>query len=512
MRMSRIKSQALRLISDDKKFYAFLFIIIAIQICSLNFFMPPWFDEVVFADISYSLSTHHNFLLNIHPLSTDNSEVFMFGPVFFYIQAFVISHIAFSAFFFRLSVYAFGVLAAFILGRVLFIITAKKSFERIFLLLFFTNFLICGSLSCGRMEMPALFFISLSLLFFLRKYERKRRNNILIHILASGIMFSMAILTTPRSSFLYLLYMAPLIKIFTEGVHTREIKLIIIPFMHIFLSFGIPYLAWYFPHFGNPFEIFNFIAPAAKTQISFVDNHIDINSFLWLLIDVFLLAFAVLKKIKMPGYLYGFLFNCIVFISVVIPWSYHHGMVVPVLILTGLIIVFFIQQTFFRNFVSYLFALVFGIQLCFITIKYIITWIDIPSRNSIALQKIIRQNIPEKSKVIGSYNYYYACINDNCEFKSIEDNTRIATGKPVPVVEKIDYLINTYKGEYIVAYNSEKDELQSFLETGKFTKIATITIPDGYETFWEKCRRILKMPGYTFYNGSIYKRIKNNKQ
>lgn len=49
----------------------------------------------------------------------------------------------------------------------------------------------------------------------------------------------------------------------------------------------------------------------------------------------------------------------------------------------------------------------------------------------------------------------------------------------------------------------EKDELR-----GKFIKIAEITIPDGYETFWEKCRRVLKMPGYTFYNGSIYKRIK----
>jgi len=217
MRISRIKIHALRLISDDKKFYAFLFIIIAIQICSLNFFMPPWFDEVVFADISYSLSTHHNFLLNVHPLSTDNSEVFMFGPIFFYIQAFIINHIAFSSFFFRLSVFISGVFAAFILGRVLFSITNNKNFERIFLLLFFTNFLICGSLSCGRMEMPALFFISLSLFFFFRKYDRSNLNNILIHILASGTMFCLAILTTPRSSFLYLLYVVPLVKIFIEA-------------------------------------------------------------------------------------------------------------------------------------------------------------------------------------------------------------------------------------------------------------------------------------------------------
>jgi len=79
---------------------------------------------------------------------------------------------------------------------------------------------------------------------------------------------------------------------------------------------------------------------------------------------------------------------------------------------------------------------------------------------------------------------------------------------PVPVIKKIDYLMNTYKGEYIVAYNSENDELRPFLEMGKFIKIAEITIPDRYETFWEKCRRVLKMPGYTFYNGSIYKRIK----
>src|SRR6266487_5222525 len=209
MIIHKAKTIAFKILSNDKWFYAILFIIIIVQICSLDIFMPPWYDEDVFADISYSVAKHHNFLLNIHPLSSNNSQVFFFGPIFFYLQAFIINHIAFSAFFFRLPVYICGALAAIIFGKILFTITKSKIFSRVFLLLFFTNFLICGSLSCGRMEMVALFFVSLSLLFFLKNYVRKSFGRILIGGLLSGVMFCFAVLTTPRSSFLYLLFAVP---------------------------------------------------------------------------------------------------------------------------------------------------------------------------------------------------------------------------------------------------------------------------------------------------------------
>ena len=134
--------------------------------------MPPWFDEVVLADISRSIAVSGHYVLNIHPLSTDNKEIFFYGPVFFWMQAFIIKHIAASAFLFRLPVYLCGVASAFILGRIIFLITHKTIFERVFLLLFFTNFLICGSLSCGRMEMMALLFISSSLYCSFKNYFR----------------------------------------------------------------------------------------------------------------------------------------------------------------------------------------------------------------------------------------------------------------------------------------------------------------------------------------------------
>src|SRR4051794_2010937 len=206
MIIHKTKAIALNVISNSKWFYTILSVIILVQICSLNIFIPPWYDEVVFADLSYSVAKHHNFLLNVHPLSSDNKEVFFFGPIFFYLQAFIINRIAFSAFFFRLPVYICGALAALILGRVLFSVTRNKILSRIFLLLFFTNFLICGSLSCGRMEMVTLFFFSLSLLFFLKNYIKKKYNEFSLAGILSGIIFSLSILTTPRSSFLYLLF------------------------------------------------------------------------------------------------------------------------------------------------------------------------------------------------------------------------------------------------------------------------------------------------------------------
>jgi hypothetical protein len=507
MMIHKAKGIALKIISNNTWFYAILSVIVIVQICSLNIFIPPWYDEVVFADLSYSVAKHHNFLLNIHPLSSDFKEVFFFGPIFFYLQAFIINHIAFSAFFFRLPVYICGALAAIIFGKILFTITKDKTLSRFFLLLYFTNFLICGSLNCGRMEMVTLLFASLSLLLFLKNYIKENYSEFLIACLLSGVVFCLAVLTTPRSSFLYLLFVVPLIKIFFKGIQTKNLKLISFPFIHFFLSFGIPYLVWYNPHLGNPVEIFNYIAPSVKTQVSFIHNHIDMNSFAWLLTDIILLIYALFKKIKLPDYLWGFIVGSIIFISVVIPWSYHHGMIIPVLIVNAILLLFSIQRQTSTGFALNFFVVIFGIQIFFAAMKYAIIWSDFPSRSSDALQRIIDQNMPQGSRVMGSYNYYYGCMNDNCSFRSIEDNTEITTGKLVPVTKKVDYLMNIYKGEFIIIRDDEKETLQPFIATNKFKKIASIRIPEGYQTFWQKNRGKLGLPTATFYNGSIYRRI-----
>jgi hypothetical protein len=507
MILHKAKKVALNFLLNNKQFYIFLLLIVSLQICSLNIFMPPWFDEVVFADISRSVALNNKFLLNIHPLSTNNSEVLFYGPIFFYLQAFSIKYFGLSAFLFRLPVYLSGVLSALVLGRIIFLITNSKIYERVFLLLFFTNFLICGSLSCGRMEMMALLFVALSLSFFSKTYHKENSRWLLINGILSGLFFCLALLTTPRSSFLYLLFFVPLLKLFAQGVKKKDLKFISVPIFHGFLSFGIPYLIWYKPHLGNAFEILNYISPAAKTQFSVNNSRIDLNSSIWFLIDIVLLSIILFKKIKVPGYVYGFLAASLIFIKVVIPWSYHHGSIIPFLILTAVLFAFHIKKQTRISFASNFLMVVFCIQALFITAKYIIIWIDSPSRNGKALEQIVKQYIPQKSKVIGNYNYYYACINDSCDFRSIEDNTDIATGKLVPVSKKIDYLMNTYPGEYIIVRNDETGVLQPFLDTKKFKKIANIHIPPGSQNFWERCRTKLGLPQASFYNGFIFMRI-----
>lgn len=502
-----MKKVALQLLKNNKWFYSSLFVFILIQILSLNFFMPPWFDEVFFADISKSVAVSNRFLLNIHPLSTRNAEIFFYGPMFFSVQAFGIKFFGLSAFLFRLPVYVCGTLSAFILGRILFLITNKIIFERIFLVLFFTNFLICGSLSCGRMEMMALLFASISFFFLLKDYVPHNYQGIIISIIVSGIFFCAAILTTPRSSFLYLLFVVPLFEIFVKGIRSKNFKMITAPILHVFISFGVPYFVWYYPHLGNTMDMFSNINLSAQTQFSFTRNHIDIISFAWFIIDVVLLLFIFFNKIKQPAYLYGFFIASGIFILVVIPWSYHHGIIVPFLILIALLFISHIRKNISFRFAAPLLITVFFIQLFFITIKYIIIWIDLPERNSEALQQIIEKNIPPNSRVIGNYNYYYACSNNNCLFRSIEDHTDNTTGMVVPVEQKVNYLMNTYKGDYIVVQGDEHGMAAPFIRTNKFVKIASIEIPEGYKTFWQKNREKLGLPGGSFYNGSIYKRI-----
>jgi len=76
-----------------------------------------------------------------------------------------------------------------------------------------------------------------------------------------------------------------------------------------------------------------------------------------------------------------------------------------------------------------------------------------------------------------------------------------------PVIKKVDYLINVYKGGYIIIRDDEKETLQPFIATNKFKKIASLTIPEGYQTSWQKNRNKFGLSAATFYNGSIYKRI-----
>jgi hypothetical protein len=501
-----MKKAALKILTNTRWFYSILLLAIIIQILSLNIFMEPWYDEVVFADISRSVAINNHFLLNILPLSTDNKEIFFYGPIFFWLQAFIIKHVTFSTFLFRLPVYLSGVVSAFILGRFIFLITHNMIFERAFFLLFFSNFIICGSLSCGRMEMIALLFISSSLYFLIKIIIRQSHRIVFIGTL-SGILFGFAILTTPRSSFLYLLFVLPLFKIFAQGLKTKNIKSISLPLIHVLLSFVFPYIAWYYPHLGNLYDIFNYITPVAKTQISFSNNHIDINSFTWLIIDALLLMLVIVKKVKLPSYLYGFFFSGLIFIAVVIPWSYHHGLIVPVLILIAVLLTFFTCQATKEFFAANLLLFVFCIQLLFVLAKYAIIWIDSPERNSYALQKTLQKYIPQQANVVGEYNYYYACMNNDYSFRSIEDNTDIATGKPVPVSKKVDYLVSIYHAEYLIVQDNIQQTVQPFIETNKFIKIASIQIPDGNETFWQKNRERFGLPGSSFYNGSIYKRI-----
>jgi len=67
--------------------------------------------------------------------------------------------------------------------------------------------------------------------------------------------------------------------------------------------------------------------------------------------------------------------------------------------------------------------------------------------------------------------------------------------------------VNIYKGEFIIIRDDEKETLQPFIATNKFKKIASIAIPEGKQTFWQKNRGKLGLPTATFYNGSIYKRM-----
>lgn len=507
---SKIIRLTKRILQNNFTFTAIMGIVVATQVSCLCFYMHPWFDEVVFADISKSVSSYGKFTLDILPLSTAGKEVVFFGPVFFYMQAQLIKLVGLTAFSFRLPVYIFGVLSALVLSRIVRIFTGSKLAGRAFILLFLTDFLMAGSLSCGRMDMVALLPVSVSLIAIIYPLEKKA--NIGITVLScfiSSFLFCLAMLTTPRSMLLYLLLLVPLYRLSKIGVSEKRILIIVIPALHLLISFSIPYIFWYYPRIGSLPDIVRYLSPSARTQLSFGYTEVNINSLAWAAIAVVFIGVAVIKKVRPNAIIIGSLATSLCYISIVIPWSFHHGTIVPVLILIAVTSACSLYKAGIKKLPVFLVATIGLVNLLFTSAKYFIILIDLSSRRTEALDAVIRKYVPEGSKVIGDYAYYYAIQNNHCSFRSIVDNTEIVSGKPVPGEKKVSYLIDTFRGDYIVVREDETATLLPFLAGKKYVQSAKITIPDGRKTWWENHRTDFGLPYISFYNGMIHRRVQD---
>lgn len=166
-----------------------IYIILLFHLLTLSVSPMPWFDEVCFVDISYSLSQGNGFKLEIAPFLEHSENIVHYGPVFFSIQAAFIKLLGLNVWTARIPGFVFAVLSCVVLIRLFEKTQVKLGHAGLLLLILFPT--VSSTLHNGRMEFVAIFFWLSSIYFILQRNVGS--------VMISAILFVIMLLTTPRS-------------------------------------------------------------------------------------------------------------------------------------------------------------------------------------------------------------------------------------------------------------------------------------------------------------------------
>lgn len=161
---------------------------------------PSWFDEAFMANVAFNLAQGKGPILDLIP-KYYITEITLYGPVYFYLQALLIDSFGLQAFVFRLP----NLLAAYVSVFLLAMVLRRNEVSRPCWLLFVIAAVVDVSfnrnLVSGRMDLLAVTFVVLALYLASRKPTAVRSWEIATWLLVGGSSV-LAYLTTPRALFL----------------------------------------------------------------------------------------------------------------------------------------------------------------------------------------------------------------------------------------------------------------------------------------------------------------------
>jgi hypothetical protein len=161
----------------------------------------PNFDEAFFASMTRSVQDDGTLMLRMSTRAINEAnELWLYGPVYFYTQAFITDIIGWGIWQFRLLNFLCGVLLVVVILNI-----AKKfsfgNFQMIILLsLLITDTAINANMHSGRMDSLAMLLFTTGMYFFFFAPSTAK-----IYTILAGVFYSLAFLTTPRTGFLLLI-------------------------------------------------------------------------------------------------------------------------------------------------------------------------------------------------------------------------------------------------------------------------------------------------------------------
>jgi hypothetical protein len=372
------------------KFKIVIFLWLLFNLFTLTISPTPWHDEIYFADLSLSLSQNKGFVNTILPMESP-PFVYIYGPVFFFLQASLIKLFGLNIFLFRLVNFISSVGILWILNRYF-----KVNKLLIFLLAISPLFI--QNAHSGRMDLLATFF---ALIGYVPFSGNTRVNRTKIGI--TSFFFLLAFLTSPRVAFLFPgLYVLLLAEF---KLTLKYLCLIFIPVALVILGL----IGWSLFATGNIYGAYLPIFQSNSAQssdlhigVSFIRGHIDD------LLSIFFVFFGIVYYVKNRNVMILSMLVNFIFFSIFVKEIGPYGdMVLPFLVI-GLAKIDF-KNNFYRHsiFTSTVLFILFFIG------KGIILLASIPVRNYTLVDNFIKMNIPIGEKVVATNEYYYGLLKNN---------------------------------------------------------------------------------------------------
>lgn len=479
----------------SKKIYYCIFVVLIIwNLLSLVYSPIAWFDEVFFASATHSLISGNGLSVEL-----DHFEpLVIYGPVYFLLTGAVTKLFGFGIFQFRIVNLLFAFSSVLLLGKILNKLNVNKGMSYFIQILMLTDALFVSNSHSGRMECVALFFVLGAYLIYLSQFNRT-----IIKALLISTLLTLAVLTTLRVVVICIpIAIAQLIK-FVKSHSWGELS------VYLFTPL-ILYGIWVFVAFGSVSGMLSYFTQPPTDGIvqqslfeRFVKGNWMISKTHYPMILASLLSiFYFCKK--------GEIKDMVVFIAPIILYYFlvrdtgiYGVLILPfymIIIALGITKIGSETRKYFH--VTYKTILVLCMLVnCLLFIVKAYTVITTMERRDPRLARTwVKDNIPYGSKVAGDYQYYYAAVDNGCQFKRI-----FRSGAKDEVI--FNDVIDNFQPDYIVlGKNNKKTEKLSLFQSSGFENVSCFEYKNEKNTTITKLLQKANFIVNTTYEGCIFKR------
>ncbi len=446
------------------------------SVVTISVYQMPWFDEVYYADASWSFLTQGNFSVPIdYPRNAGGS---LHVPMFSVIQAGVFKLFGLGVWQVRLLPLLSGLAVFLIVARLVFKATRSEKYTLLFMLLFMSDRAINFDLHSGRMDMLSLLFVLLSVLLFERTLKWKGMVLPTVCVVLAGLLLSAGFLTALRIAVATIPCVLLLFLYKPERRGFYSYSLIIYGIMA-----ALPVIAWLWFAYGGVADAYT-----TTSNVEGFSNHFGILSSL--VGNVFRRTYEVPKMLLFySAIIYLFcmhreqvrqnFFFCMYalitlgFILFVIERGPYRAMFFPFVYFSIIVGIHLIKHPPLKKLGIAALTGVLGINILFSMprmIYLVMNWSAI-QHDKVAEQ--IYLEIPPSSRVITDYRFYYILMKNKCEIL-------IPRNSAADIVE---YAENDFNPEYILGNTIPLPQLAKHMKLIKMVGISPAPMNPMLEKF-----------------------------